>query len=247
MFEPLKNALRNAEARLTPRTLGVQFEGRTLRFHRSIWWVNESQESFDVEIAPYFPPIERPVSEIQNVIDAGAATGLFAVAAALRWPACRVHCFEPSTRQRILLGRNLRLNGIDAARVTITLAGLWDREDALAFRTIGAMSSIEQVSDLAGRLSFGEQIPVLPIDLWSERAGDARIDLIKMDIEGAEIEALRGAERVLAQHRPELLIMAYHERGGTRTYEACAEFLRTRGYRLREVAGVSGFLHGVPV
>lgn len=245
MFETLKNAIRVAEARLTPRHTQLRFGQRPLSFHRSIWWVNESQADFDAEIAPYFAAVERPPAEVKVVLDAGAATGLFAVAAAAHWPGCRVHCFEPSQRQRILLERNLRLNGIPPERVTIDACGLWNREAALAFRTIGAMSAFEEASELAGRLSFGEQVPVVSLDHWAERRGLERLDLIKMDIEGAEIEALQGAERSLARWRPELLVMAYHLREGTRAYERCAEFLASRGYRTRELPGVSGFLHAV--
>lgn len=246
MVESLKNLLRTTEARLTPRTLEVAFAGHTLKFQRSLWWVNETQHFFDQEIVPYFAPVQRNPEEIRTIIDAGAATGLFAVAASKKYPRAAFHCFEPSPRQRILLGRNLKRNGLGPERAEIFHYGLWDRETDLAFRTIGAMSAIEEVSHLAGQLSFTERVPVIPLDVWCERRRPERIDLIKMDIEGAEIEALRGAVRVLERHRPELLVMAYHEREGTRAYERCAEFLEQRGYACREVAGVAGFLHGVP-
>ncbi len=246
MLDLLKNTLRLAEARLTPRTLDVVFDGHRLTFHRSVWWVNESQAGFDEEILPYFAAVQREPATIRAVLDAGAATGLFAVAASHRFPAVRVHCFEPSHRQRILLTRNLRRNGLGPERADVSELGLWDRETSLAFRTIGAMSAIEEASHLAGRLRFAEQVPVVPLDLWAERRGLERLDLIKMDIEGAEIEALRGAVKVLERHRPELLVMAYHEREGSRTFERCADFLEARGYQTREVAGVPGFLHAVP-
>ena len=37
-----------------------------------------------------------------------------------------------------------------------------------------------------------------------------RVDYIKLDIEGAEREALRGARRTLANHRPRILLESYH-------------------------------------
>ncbi len=246
MFEALKNALRVMEARFTPRTSALQFEGEELRFQRSLWWVNESQPCFDEEIVPYFEAIQRPSASIRTIVDAGAATGLFAVAACRRFPQAVVHCFEPSLRQGVLLRRNCRLNALGPNRVEIDESGLWDRETTLAFRTIGAMSSIEEVSHLAGALRFAERIPVSTLDLWNARRQPGSVDLVKMDIEGAEIEALRGAVELLRQHRPELLIMAYHDRGGTRAFERCAEFLETHQYTCCEVPGVSGFLHATP-
>ncbi|MBS0659699.1 MAG: FkbM family methyltransferase [Verrucomicrobia bacterium] len=244
MFESLKNAIRTAEAHLTPRTSEVAFQGRTLRFRRSLWWVNETQAGFDEEIRPYFEAVEA--KRFHHIVDAGAATGMFTVAAALLWPGSRIYGFEPSTRQRVLLQRNLKLNGIEPGRVSVEPFGLWDREESLAFRTIGAMSAFMAVSELSGQLSFGESVPVVPLDSWRQRVGAGRVDLIKMDIEGAEIEALKGAQETLEKDRPELLIMAYHLRDGGRTYEKCARFLETLDYIAREMPGTSGFLHGVP-
>jgi hypothetical protein len=64
-----------------------------------------------------------------------------------------------------------------------------------------------------------------------------------MDIEGAEVEALEGARSVLTRWRPELLVQAYHERNGSRTYERCAALLADLGYACREATPGSGLLH----
>ncbi len=161
------------------------------------------------------------------------------------YPEAEFVLFEPSVRQRVLLERNLRLNGLDSRRARVFKTALWDREETVTFRTIGAMSSIEQTSFLAGQLPFAERVHTTTLDLWCERNNPARIDLVKMDIEGAEIEAINGARGTLARFKPELLVMAYHERDGTRTFERCANALATLGYSVSEQAGTNGFLHAV--
>ena len=240
--EPLKRAIRAVEAALTPRRSAVRFDARTLRFVRSHWWHDAYQESFDQEILPYLSPIRS--DHVSTICDVGAATGLFAVAAAVRYASARVHAFEPSLRQRIMLRRNVRMNSV-AHRVQLNPVGLWKASGQLAFRTHGALSSLHLVSELPPDLEFGETVPVTTLDEWSRRTAVARIDLIKMDIEGAEIEALEGGIEILERDRPELLIQAYHLRDGNRTFERCAAFLRARGYAIEESGTGTGLLHAV--
>lgn len=54
------------------------------------------------------------------------------------------------------------------------------------------------------------QVETLTIDDLLRNNGLERIDFIKMDIEGAELEALKGAETVIRRFRPKLAISIYH-------------------------------------
>ncbi len=245
LLQRIKNHIRLLEARLTPRTVQVEFGGKSLRFYRSAWWVNETQAVFEAEIVPYFEAIRTPKDQLRAIVDAGAATGLFAVAAAQAFPGSQLMLFEPSDRQRTLLRRNLRLNHVHSPPPQVFASALWDKPETLSFRTIGAMSSTEHTSHLAGRLSFTELVAAEPLDAWCARVQPAALDLIKMDIEGAEIEALRGARETLRRFRPELLIMAYHERDGCRTFETCAQLIADLGYTSRELPSAAGFLHAL--
>jgi FkbM family methyltransferase len=236
--------VRFAEAALTWRTERIPFaEGgvasasRELRFVRSWWWHDATAAAFGEEIGPYFEALDGR-APYRTIIDAGASTGLFTVAAAVRYPDARIHAFEPSPRQRMLLARNVRLNGL-VPRVTAWPLGLWNAEDTLAFRTHGSMSSFASASMLPAGLPFAERVPVTTMDRW---AGAMTIDLIKMDIEGAELEALEGARGVLVRDHPDVLVQAYHLRDGVRTLERCAALLAEAGYEPREVARHPGLL-----
>jgi FkbM family methyltransferase len=234
-FEAAKRVVRLIDALTARRTTRVAFAGRTLRFIRSRWW--DDTTLFAEEIGPYFDVLDaaRPY---RAIVDAGAATGLFAVAAAVYYPDARIDAFEPSPRQRILLRRNTRLNDV-GSRVTIWPVGLWDSERTLPFRTHGAMSSLAGVGMLPPDLPFPEQAEVTTLDRW---ATATVVDLIKMDIEGAELEALAGARTVLARDHPDVLVQAYHPRDGARTLERCAALLSTLGYAPREVDRHPGLL-----
>lgn len=242
-LQKIKNGVRLCEAHLTPRTTELRYRSHAFRFFHSFWWANETQPIFDEEIVPYFEAIRTPADRIRGLIDAGAATGLFAVAAARIFPGAQQYLFEPSPRQRALLRRNLRLNRVSQPAPRIFPQALWNRDETLQFRTIGAMSSVEKTSHLAGKLSFTEEVGATSLDRWAAEVQPAALDLLKMDIEGAEVEALEGGRETLRRFRPELLVMAYHERDGARTFEACAALLADLNYEVRELPNVAGFLH----
>ncbi len=239
MLETLKQTIRRIEARVTPRESELTFAGHRFSVVRSIWWNDISQPVFEAEIGPYFQALDGHTG-FRSVIDAGAAIGMFSITAGLLFPEAQLHAFEPSLRQRIVLERNLQKAGL-TSRVQVQGAGLWNKNDRLAFRTHGAMSSIESVSELQGKMPFEESVEVVALDRWTEKHPLEALDLIKMDIEGAEIEALEGALKTLERFHPELLVQAYHIREGKRTYERCADILKPLGYQCREVT--PGFLH----
>jgi FkbM family methyltransferase len=243
MTELLKRATRLVEAVLTPRRSTLSHGGRDLHFVRSVWWHDAHQESFDHEISPYFATVS-PGRQYRRICDVGAATGLFSVAACVHFPAAHLHAFEPSRRQRILLGRNLRLNGF-SGRVDVTPAGLWNESAVMRFRTHGAISSLRSATALPPTLDFGERVPVVTLDEWTRARSIIGIDLIKMDIEGAELEAIQGARQTLLRDRPELLIQAYHMRDGVRTFDRCATALQALGFQVREAPSSPGLLHAV--
>jgi hypothetical protein len=54
-----------------------------------------------------------------------------------------------------------------------------------------------------------------------------------MDIEGAEIEALQGAQHTLSNLRPQLAIASYHRRDGGQTYTAVEKIIAKYDYAIR--------------
>ena len=244
-IETMKRVVRLAEAALTPRRSRLRYANRDLQFVRSSWWHDATQVSFDSEIPPYFVTL-TPGREYRTICDAGAAVGLFAIAACTQFPAARVCAFEPSPRQRILLQRNLRLNGF-LRQVEVVPVGLWRSSGELDFRTHGAIGALRATSQHPPSVHFSERVRVSSLDEWTMERGRVGIDLIKMDIEGAELEAIEGARETLLRDRPELLIQAYHLRDGVRTFERCAARLRSLGYGVREAPGASGLLHAVAI
>lgn len=240
----MKRSARVFDALTAYKKSRIQFRGCNIELYNPQFWNDAGPENFKTEIEPYFDHMDDLPAEDPVIIDAGAATGHFAVACAARYPRARIYAFEPSMRQRILLRRNARLNHV-ASCIQTEPVGLWDKPEILAFRTHGALSSLADVSQIPKNFVFDEQVKVIRLDDWVSRHPLLQLHLVKMDIEGAELEALEGMRSVLARYRPTLLIQAYHIRDGKRTLEQCARSLELIGYVCRE-AGNTGLLVAKP-
>lgn len=141
-----------------------------------------------------------------SFIDGGAHVGLFTLVAASRvGTAGRVLCFEPTTATRERLVRNVKLNAFQ--NVEIVPAALSSAKGTAEFRVFDDVSSglnhLNLGDEQGGRL---ETVAVTTLDLaLADRSYD-RVGLIKLDLEGSEHAALLGAQRTLANHRPDLLL-----------------------------------------
>jgi len=160
------------------------------------------------------------------VLEGGACYGDSALWLAHRvGPKGRVHCFEFVPANLELFAENMALNPSLASRIEAVPAPLWSRSgERFEFAANGSGSR------LSGASPGGTAVSV-SVDDFVARRGLERVDFVKMDIEGAELEALRGAEATLRRFRPRLAISAYHKLADLWTLPTFLEGLGV-GYRL---------------
>ncbi|HUT11296.1 MAG TPA: FkbM family methyltransferase [Thermoguttaceae bacterium] len=143
------------------------------------------------------------------VIDAGACFGDTSLAFACSvGPQGRVFAFEVLGTHLDIIRHNVAQNPALADRIVLVPYGLADRcnPSAQPIQTNGVLApgfSLQSMPDEAS-------IPVTTIDRLVESGDIERVDFIKMDIEGYELKALRGATRTLCRFRPKLAISVYH-------------------------------------
>lgn len=160
------------------------------------------------------------------VYDLGAAIGFFTVLAARKvGPEGRVLAFEPFGANFERLRHNVALNGflhVECHEVAVADA------PGRATLQLGRAATQGRLTALPGTpasVGSGEvEVGVTTLDAVVA-GGHPPPDIIKMDIEGAEVEALRGASTVLREHRPALL-MEMHGRAAE-----VAAILEPAGYR----------------
>jgi FkbM family methyltransferase len=139
------------------------------------------------------------------VIDAGACWGDTTLYFANRVGADgRVYAFECLEENLGIYTANMRRNAGLQGRISLERRALWSASgEALNFVANGPGSRISGEG--------AAQVRTVALDDFAAEAGIERVDFIKMDIEGAEQQALRGAEYILERDRPKLAISVYHQ------------------------------------
>ena len=171
----------------------LQQEGFSKEMIFSLGHRSEACEYFDL---PALEHVER-----EAFVDAGGFDGETSRSFA-RWAGSyeHIYVFEPSAEQQ----EKCRAHLTDLHGVSIEPYGLWSTSGQRTFEINGAGTNCaEETNAHRG----GTTVPVVSLD---DHLGDQRVTFIKMDIEGAEMAALRGAEHIIRTQHPKLAISVYH-------------------------------------
>lgn len=149
----------------------------------------------------YFEEGIFKLREHEIFVDAGAYHGETTEEFASWCPSYeKIYCFEPDSSNYVKLTDNLQGAMRD---VTLIKAGLWNENKRLYFESVDRDRTASHINDQGT-----EEIDVVSLD--SILNGD-RVTYIKMDIEGAELEALEGARETIRKYKPKLAICLYHK------------------------------------
>ena len=167
-----------------------------------------------------------------TVLDLGGNIGTSAMFfAELVGPEGRVFTFEPIFHE--VLSRNLRENGIH--NVEVVPAGVAEEPGEISF----AVTDVGIDSRVVGNSGLGAHrertCTVVSLDSWLAERKLARVDFVKMDIEGAEESAIRGASDMIARFRPKWSIASYHaDPAGEKQHPKLVRLLSSLGCRIHE-------------
>jgi FkbM family methyltransferase len=161
----------------------------------------------ETEVQEFLAAVLRPG---MTYYDVGANVGFFAVIAArLVGPSGHVVCFEPLPANAKQIEYNARLNGFSNIAVRCEALGGSNRTEVFqtsAEPTWGMLATVGKAPD---KVSGQIPVNVRTLDSIFAAGNLPRPDVIKMDIEGAEAEALTGAMKLLQTSRP-LLVIELH-------------------------------------
>jgi FkbM family methyltransferase len=154
---------------------------------------------------PLQDALQREVKPGTTFFDIGANVGFVTILAArLVGPSGRVVAFEPVPENVAAIRENLALNDIHWAEVRETAVGRAAGKATFIVSDVSAFSRLASVNVPSGARESIE-VAVSSIDELMS-AGELPVpDVVKIDIEGAELEAIEGMRQTLGEHKPVLL------------------------------------------
>lgn len=199
---------------------------------KDVWQVNTLHPLYflvrDIDIYETYYNVKKG----DVVLDAGANEGALSIIYAKKVGLKgQVFSFEPDTININILHKNLELN-VDVEPIKLVTKGLWDKTAVLDFFEAGSVGSSMFYED---KNSKKVSIHTISIDEFVTREGISKLDFIKMDIEGAEIKALKGAVKTIKQLLPNFAIASYHLVDGKLTYLAVEDFFKEINYPFKTV------------
>ena len=151
---------------------------------------------------------EQAVRAGDIVLDCGAHIGVF-TRVAIAAGAKLVVAIEPAPRNLECLRRNMAPE-IASGRVVVIAEGVWNEKGTLPLHMDPANSAGNSLLTGEKPRPVNIEVPLTTIDLLAQRLKLERVDFIKMDIEGAEQNALKGARGTISTYKPRMAICAYH-------------------------------------
>ncbi|GLU38164.1 FkbM family methyltransferase [Pseudomonas sp. NBRC 100443] len=167
------------------------------------------------------------------IFDVGANIGNHALFFTCIGDASQIHCFEPTDAAADLLQENFRLNEIDPARAHIHRIGIGATAGKASFDHIEA-------TNLGATSIKTDDTGDIVIDSLDNLYPDTSVDLLKIDVEGMELDVLQGAEYLIGHSRPIILIEVANANKGR--FLAWAGLHHYRVHRAFELVHASNYL-----
>ncbi|WP_428376424.1 FkbM family methyltransferase [Lichenicoccus sp.] len=171
--------------------------------------------------------LESTVQSDWVCLDIGANLGAHTLSLAVLAQDGQVVAFEADAGNFALLSSNVAALTAPRAPIAPVNLALWDRPATLVFGGADELAGCSFVSEdldsetvehhlrtVVDAAAIGGidlhirsgSVAALPLDAWAEAHGLPRLDLIKLDVEGAEARVIRGADATLRRFRPILLV-----------------------------------------
>jgi FkbM family methyltransferase len=166
----------------------------------------------------------RSVSRGNVVYDLGANVGFYSLlASVLVGNAGHVYSFEPLAANATILRRHVEMNRI--LNCTVLQAAV-TADDGVARLDPSSSGDLAHLSETGA-----ETVSTVALDSLLAAGKIRAPQVMKIDVEGAELQALLGAARLIEAHRP-LILLATH---GPEVHRSCLSFLRDRRYALESL------------
>lgn len=171
-------------------------------------------------------------------IDIGACVGVYSVAVAKKNPECKVYAFEPDLENLKWINASSQLNNV---KVETKKYAIGNKNGEIVFYSNKNARGIHTVNKESLQESNNEQsqicstkVEMRKLDYLIKEKEIECPDLIKIDVEGAELEVLKGARNIIETSRPKILIEVHPNK--IQAFNDCIEnvkhFLIKKNYNI---------------
>lgn len=173
------------------------------------------------------------VKDNDVIIDAGSNCGYLALLfSKLSGKNGKVFAFEPDKFNIDCIVENINLNSDLENTIVIEDLLIWNKNTEIDFYEAGTVGSsavwIPENAILVKKKA-------ITIDSWVQENNIKKLDFIKMDIEGAEIEAIEGCLETIKTLKPNFAIASYHWVNGEQTYIKLEKMFEEMNYPYKTV------------
>jgi len=194
----------------------VAFRGLKLRFNDNVAMLGMLDEIFVRENYAFDADTDAPV-----VIDCGANIGVGVAYIKSRYPRATVHAFEPDVSAFACLQANVANNGFQ--NVHLHNQAVWIRQETLTFYPDGSWGG----GLMGGPSATGVKVEAVDLNDFL----DQPVDLLKIDIEGAEGQVIEHAMPRIGSHVKRLFFEWHSMKGDAQTLGPLLAGLGAQGFR----------------
>lgn len=202
-------------------------------------WIQQQIFFFGVYDAAGIKFIKQSLQPGDTFLDVGANLGTYSLSASSRLDPDQgglVHAFEPVSAIRSRLEENLERNGVTHVKVnpTAVFHETTRLEIYLSDRENIGMSSVFHHDAESGKT---EEVEAIRLDDYISREKIGKVHLVKIDIEGAELNALKGMKACIERDHPVFLLEISNNVLGEESEKGLEtlNFLRDRGYEMYSI------------
>jgi len=209
--------------------IGAPLGGQSMRVN----WTLHKTYVFGTHEPGVVKELEKLVKPGWSAIDVGAIIGYFTLLLANRvGPQGKVIAFEPLAENFRILQENIELNS--HPNVVAENFALMSRTERIELRsaTPGAITWVASVRVDQNSAVESQSVEAISLDEYVQKKGIAKVDFLKIDVEGAEATVLDGATNVMNRDKP-IMLIELHELDRFKDKHPAILKLRDQNYHVR--------------
>jgi FkbM family methyltransferase len=187
------------------------------------WLINEIFLEKTYSLEGFYKPKER-----DTILDIGSNIGIFTLYLLAQTPKCEIHCFEPARETRSRLKTNIEQNGF-TEQVVIHPYAIFVRQGKMDL-ILGEQTTQHSLYERHDIPQVArEQVQCMTLDEAVERSSANMIELVKLDVEGAELDILQGTLEKTWK-KINRLVLEYHDKIKPCSSSTIVSLLRSQGF-----------------